>query len=375
MVRVNDTRTAISEPPSHTTRLLLELLQQWPRRLISAILLETPEPEDVLTSGALRHQLARSQQLNRLRKPPQVPNAQWLRTKQRSAAAVVGYFDEQFPAVLRTIPDPPLALYYLGSLGALADTAVAIVGARKCTHMGRHNAFRLAQGLSEAGVTVVSGLALGIDGVAHQGALRAAAGAGTVAVLGSGLAQIYPKRHAGLARQILSAGGLLLSEYPDFYQPRPYHFPERNRLISGLSNATVVVEANLNSGSLITARFAAEQGRDVFAMPGPVQNETSYGCHQLIKDGAGLLTQVSDLLYELGKEPVQMSGRDLPAKTTALSETAQQLYANIQGYPATIDELLLSTNLDQQLLSQALVELELAGFVEQGPLGYIRTPR
>ena len=176
----------------------------------------------------------------------------------------IGWFDDEYPAQLRHIPDPPLVLYVRGAWQALSNPQIAIVGARRCTRHGKQIAERIAADLANLGVGVTSGLALGVDGAAHKGALQNATQAATVAVLGAGLGRVYPASHARLAQQIIAHGGVWCSEYPDSRPPRPYQFPERNRIIAGLSLATVVVEAGERSGSLITARCALEQGREVF---------------------------------------------------------------------------------------------------------------
>ena len=217
-----------------------------------------------------------------------------------------------------------------------------------------------------------------------DGALSAAPGAArTIAVLGGGLQQLYPRRHTQLAQTIIARGGLVLSEYPDAMPPLAHQFPERHRIISGLSAATVVVEATLNSGSLITARFAAEQGRDVFAMPGPVSNQMSHGCHQLIQQGAGLVANAKDVLLGIGLEAAadsaavdtgsSLASTHATVPAAELSDEAALVLELIGGYPVSVDELLVDTGLEPGQLTRLLVELELAGIVQQGPLGYSRT--
>ena len=215
---------------------------------------------------------------------------------QRHGAALVTMDDPEYPAALRTIPDPPLALYIQGTLTEADRVAVAVVGSRRASLYGLQCAERLAGDLALRGVTVVSGLARGIDGAAHQGALRAAGR--TVAVLGSGLARLYPEDHAPLAERIAESGAVI-SEYPMEAVPSAFNFPRRNRLISGLSLGVVVVEAAQRSGALITADCALEQGREVFAVPGPMTSATSQGTHHLLKQGARLVTSVDDIMDEL----------------------------------------------------------------------------
>jgi DNA processing protein len=205
--------------------------------------------------------------------------------------------DDEYPARLRDIPDPPGVLFMQGELKPADQLAIAIVGTRHATTYGTQQADRLAGGLARAGYTIVSGLARGIDAAAHRAAL--AAGGRTIAVLGSGLSDLYPPEHKSLASEI-AAQGAVLSESPPRSPPLAGAFPQRNRLISGLSLGTLVVEADVHSGALITARHAAEQGREVFAVPGRIDNRMSHGCHRLIRDGAKLVETVDDILEELG---------------------------------------------------------------------------
>ena len=361
---------------SATARALLDLRRRWPRKLIVESLAEHPQPRQHLLSGGLAAALAArfpDSTLKQSDNPPTAPAS--------AHDGVVGMLDDAYPEILRHIPDPPLLLFYRGNSELLGATAVAVVGARRSTTQGRSNAQLLSRELVAHGITVVSGLALGIDGAAHSGALaglRSGPGqqvpAGTIAVLGGGLAQLYPRRHHQLARDIVAAGGLLLSEYEDNTPPLARQFPERNRIISGLSMATVVVEATLKSGSLITARFAAEQGRDVLAMPGPVNNEVSAGCHRLIQQGAGLVSNAVDVIVALGLEGMAPSIEQpgTPSSSPVLDRDSRNLLGVIQGYPLSLDELLLQTGYEIGYLTKLLVGLELGGFVQQGPLGYSR---
>jgi DNA processing protein len=202
-----------------------------------------------------------------------------------------------YPALLRHIPDPPPLLYARGDTGVLLRPTVAMVGARRCSRSGVEVAGMLARDLAGCGLTVISGLARGIDTAAHRAALP---GGVTVAVVGSGLLRIYPPENRALAAAILEGGGLLLSEYPPLAECRAYHFPERNRLISGLALGVIVVEAGEQSGSLITARMALEQGREVCAVPGPVTHPASRGCHRLLRQGAALVECAEHVLEALG---------------------------------------------------------------------------
>lgn len=214
----------------------------------------------------------------------------------RSGIQVVSWDDVRFPAALLTLPDAPPALWVRGSIAALNTPSIAIVGSRAATAVGLETATRLGAGLAGFGVTVVSGLARGVDSAAHRGALSAGA---TVAVLGSGVDVIYPAEHALLAGQIAERGAVI-SEYPPGALPYPGHFPQRNRLISGLSRAVVVVEAAERSGSLITAGCALEQGREVMAVPGNVLSGRNRGAHALIRDGARIVECAADILEDLG---------------------------------------------------------------------------
>lgn len=221
--------------------------------------------------------------------------------------------DPRYPAALLDLPDAPLLVYARGSLAALQPAAVAIVGSRRASHEGLRNAQALAEALARRGIVVTSGLAEGIDAAAHQGALEGApAGqASTIAVTGAGIDRIYPAHHLPLARRMLEQGGLVLSEQPLGSAPVRANFPRRNRMIAALSRGTLVVEAALRSGSLITARQAAELGREVMAVPGSIHNPLSHGCHHLIRDGATLIETVDDILQALGMVSPGQDASDL----------------------------------------------------------------
>ena len=241
---------------------------------------------------------------------------------------------------------------------------MAIVGSRQPTPAGRENAQRIARQLSLHGVTVVSGLAAGVDGAAHEGALEGPGG--TIAVVGTGLDEVYPPRHAGLAHRIVEHG-LLLSEFPLGTPPLPQHFPMRNRIIAGLTRATLVVEAALRSGSLITARQAVEAGREVFALPGSVNSAQSRGCHALIKQGATLVEGAEDILTELQALPQPVIA---PAAAPMPEPVAESALLQALGHdPATLDALLARTGLPVSQLNAQLLELELAGAVARLPGG------
>ena len=243
--------------------------------------------------------------------------------------------------------------------------SVAVVGSRNATPQGIENAAAFAQALSEAGITVVSGLALGIDAAAHRGGL---AGTGSsIAIVGTGLDRVYPAKNRTLARTLAEKGGLL-SEFALGTPPLPGHFPRRNRLISGLSLGVLVVEATLASGSLITARFAVEQGRDVFAIPGSIHSPFSKGSHRLIKDGAKLVETAADVLDELGMVAGRPKGEPAPKPNPGVDHAAQVLAA-LGHDPAGIDILTQRTGLAVESVSVALVELEIGGDVATLPGG------
>ncbi len=294
---------------------------------------------------------------------------QELALAERSGVRIVTLADTDYPAILRTIPDPPLALYVHGTLTADDASAIALVGSRGASLYGLQCADRLGYELGLRGVTVVSGLARGIDAEAHRGALKA--GGRTLAVLGSGLARVYPPEHAGLA-QAIARQGAVLSEFPMTMEPLPQHFPQRNRIISGLSRGVVVVEAAPKSGALITADAALEQGRAVFAVPGPMTSVTSQGAHALLKQGARLVTSVDDILEELGMsapivaETAPRSGQELSARVLACLGRQE---------PADIDRIATDSGLGAAEVSSLLLELELSRKVRQLPgKRFVRAP-
>lgn len=264
--------------------------------------------------------------------------------------------DARFPPRLKAIFDPPPALYLRGSgePELLGRRAVAVVGARSCSPYGAQVARMLGRELAAAGLLVVSGLARGIDGEAHRGALEA--GAPTVGVLGCGIDRDYPAVNAVLSRR-MEDGGLVVSEYEAGVEPAPWRFPARNRIIAGLCEAVVVVEARERSGALITADFALEEGREVFAVPGEITSALSAGANALLKLGAAPLTSTGDILDALGLE------RAAPEVDPDVSEAARKLLALVRDGPSGPDELAAGASLDAGAVSVALTELELAGLV------------
>lgn len=271
-----------------------------------------------------------------------------------------------YPRMLQEIHDPPAVLFVRGRLEPCDALAVAIVGSRHASHYGTSQAERLAAGLARAGLTVVSGLARGIDAAAHRGALTA--GGRTLAVLGSGLLNIYPPEHAELAADVQTHGALV-SELPLRSLPLPGTFPQRNRLISGMSLGVVVVEAAIQSGALITARHAMEQGREVFAVPGRVDSRTSRGCHRLIRDGAKLVESVDDVLEELGPlvQPAPLADGTVvhhPAELR-LNEVEQRVLAAVRDEPTQIDEIIVASRLSASQTLATLSTLEMRRLVRR----------
>lgn len=270
--------------------------------------------------------------------------------------------DPDYPALLLEIADPPVLLFARGNTALLQQPGIAIVGSRNATAQGRANAEQFAHALSDAGLTVVSGLALGIDAAAHLGALQGRAS--TIAVLGTGIDIIYPARNRELHERIAHEG-LLLSEFPIGTSATAYNFPRRNRLISGLARGVLVVEAAVASGSLITARQAGEQGRDIFAIPGSIHSPLSRGCHALLKQGAKLVESAQDILEELNTfSPATSSA----ASAEEVSTAPEHFLLEHMGYdPCSIDALCERSGLTPESVSAMLLQLELEGRVERLP--------
>lgn len=290
----------------------------------------------------------------------------WLR--QRDAHAIT-WDDARYPRQLREIDSSPPILFVRGNPELLSRPQLAMVGSRNPSAQGRQIAYQFARQLASDSLCITSGLALGIDAACHSGALD---GQGpTLAVLGTGADRIYPARHQALAQQIVSNAGALVSEFPVGTQPSPGQFPRRNRIISGLSLGTLVVEAGVESGSLITARLATEQGREVFAIPGSINNPMSKGCHRLIKDGAKLVESIEDILSEFP------SGRLTPAAefiTAALDldDQTRHLLVMLDQGPASIDTLVGQSKLPPDTISSILVVLELHNLVSSSGGLYCR---
>ena len=272
--------------------------------------------------------------------------------------------DTEYPALLKEIHDPPVVLYAIGDLSSFQQPTVAMVGTRKPSVTGSETAWRFAFELASKGVTIVSGLALGIDAQSHLGSLAALGK--TIAVMGTGIDCIYPRRHMQLAEQICQQG-LLLSEFPLKSPPIAGHFPRRNRIISGLSLSTLIIEAAIRSGSLITARLALEQNRDVLAIPGSIHNPQARGCHYLLQQGAKLVTVSDDVLLELGIERDQVVA---VKRTEALASRNKNLVKCIGFETTSVDQIVARSGLSIEEVVCNLSELELQGVVKAVPGGY-----
>jgi DNA processing protein len=290
--------------------------------------------------------------------------------------AIVPFTNPNYPARLRTIADPPPFLYVKGNILTDDDKAVAIVGSRSASEYGRRVARDLARGLASLGFTVVSGMARGIDGSAHESALQA--GGRTIAVLGSGVERAYPAEHETLYRRI-GENGAVLSELPIGTRPLAFNFPARNRLISGLSLGVVVVEATEKSGSLITATLAVEQGREVFAVPGEVGSSRSRGAHRLIRQGAKLVEGVDDIIEEIAPQlldrtssATQREPRVLPQNA---SDAARTIFALLQENTLQVDQVIERTGMSAAQVLETLLDLELQGLLRQLPGKIYRAER
>jgi DNA processing protein len=351
------------------------------RKLLAAFGL--PDGVFAQTDAALR-QVVSSAQAEALQQAPQGLQAlidqtwQWLQSADNGVTRRIATLgDSGYPASLLEMADPPLMLYVLGAAGfdlTQLQNSIAVVGSRNPTPQGATNARSFARALGDAGLPVVSGLALGVDGAAHQGALDAAGDMprlATVAVVGTGLDRVYPARHRDLAHRI-TLQGLIVSELPLGTPPLTQNFPKRNRLIAGLARGTLVVEAALQSGSLITARLASEQGKEVFAIPGSIHSPQSRGCHALIRQGAKLVESVNDILEEL---PSSRTG-SVTASLASSDESAGSISApedpllDALGFdPVSLDALSARTGWSAAMLQAKMLELELDGHISRLPGG------
>ncbi|SPD71775.1 DNA protecting protein DprA [uncultured Desulfobacterium sp.] len=289
-----------------------------------------------------------------------------IRRVEDNGARIITYLDPSYPRLLKEIHSPPMLLYIKGKNIPANQTLIAAVGSRNPTHYGTRAAENIAFGLAKRGVGVVSGMAKGIDSAAHVGCMRA--NGFTIAVIGTGIDQVYPASNKGLAEQITESGAVI-SEFPIGSPPEPKNFPIRNRTISGLSRGVVVVEATRNSGSLITASLALEQGRDVFAVPGSIDSFKSTGAHFLIKRGAKLVENADDILDEFGyndsphQEKFIFGNKE--GNMPEMNEPEKKIYELLGEYPLHIDEIVRMGNMGTGEVSSALMGLELKGLVRQ----------
>ena len=319
-----------------------------------------------------------ARQVDRIKSPDRKRIDQWRRWLDRPGRSLITRKSPDYPSLLKELPDPPLALWIDGARSDLLNSPqLAMVGSRKPTANGRETARRFARYLSERGLTIVSGLATGIDGASHRGGLQGCGS--TVAVLGSGPDVLFPRSHTRLAGEVIDKG-LVVSEFPPGTPPLAAHFPQRNRIIAGMSVGTLVVEAARRSGSLITARLAGNYGREVFAIPGSIHNPMAKGCHRLIQQGAKLVEDAADVLVELPPllqlaVETETQPADAPAKAPveAASLTTRPGYEKLLGAlgydPCGISDLARRTGLTAAELSSMLLLLEMEGLVEALPGG------
>jgi DNA processing protein len=356
----------VSAPDLHDDELAawLRLTHSAGRETVRRLLAAFASPQGVFAASAASQRAVTG---STLAEPPDELDALVQRTvawrREGAGRHVVTLGDAAYPAALLQTADPPLLLYAQGRLELLQRPALAIVGSRNPTPQGADNARAFALHLARSGYTIVSGLALGIDGAAHEAALSAGGDASTIAVVGTGMDRVYPSRHHELAHRIAEQG-LLLSEFDLATPPLRENFPRRNRLIAGLAQGTLVVEAALASGSLITARCAAEAGREVFALPGSIHSPQSRGCHTLIKQGAQLVESAEDILAELrpAAPAPPLEGAPTPGE-------GDPLLAALGHDPATLDALVARCGWPPEQLAARLLELELDGHVARLPGG------
>ena len=298
---------------------------------------------------------------------------EWL---QQDGCHLLTIDDARYPQLLRDVPDAPPLLFLRGEPAVLNNPQLAMVGSRNPSATGRETAHDFARTLAASGMVITSGLAMGVDTASHQGALDG--GGQTIAVAGTGLDRVYPASNRELAHAIIDGGGAILSEFPPGTPPLAANFPKRNRIISGLSLGTLVVEAALRSGSLITARLAVEQGREVFAIPGSIHNPLARGCHQLIRQGAKLVESAADVLEELVPQLhaaiAEAGGVNEPGREAeqGLDDDYHQLLDAIGHEATTVDQMVERSGLTAEAVSSMLLLLELQGFVESTTGGYAR---
>jgi DNA processing protein len=297
-----------------------------------------------------------------------------LRWQEGTGNHIITLDDPEYPPLLLEIPDPPPLLYVHGNPWCLHNNQLAIVGSRNPSPAGEENAYAFASSLSLTGLCITSGLALGIDTASHKGALDS--NNQTIAVIGTGLDRVYPARNKALAH-LIAENGALVSEYPLGTRPLPGNFPRRNRIISGLSLGTLVIEAGISSGSLITARLAIDQGRDVFAIPGSIHNPLAKGCHHLIREGAKLVESANDILNELAHV---LPNLNTPVKNTTSNTATDEIDKEIKSLldlvgfdPTSTDMLIKRSGLTAETVSSMLLVLELRGMVKSSSGYYTRT--
>ena len=312
--------------------------------------------------------------INALRNPEESGIARDLEWREQPNNHIITCHDPAYPVLLSQLPDPPPLLYVHGSIELLSVPQLAMVGSRNPSRSGQQTAVDFARHLASAGLVITSGLALGIDAASHQGALDV--NAPTIAVMGTGLDRVYPARHRDLALRIAERGSLI-SEFPIGTSPQPGNFPQRNRIISGLCLGTLVVEAAIRSGSLISARYALEQGREVFAIPGSIHNPLARGCHHLIRQGAKLVETAEDVIDELGSLAGACTPLPIAAEETTpphqLGEEYLQLLDSMEFDPVSVDQLVQRSGLTPAEVSSMLLQLELSGYIATSPGGfYIR---
>ena len=338
-----------------------------------ALLRQFGSPREVFAHAEEARALIRGAKNDALKQPDWAGverDLAWLDHPQRH---LITRGDAAYPALLRELADAPPLLFIAGDTGLLKMPQIAVVGARNPTGPGRDTATNFAQHLGEAGLTITSGLAAGVDAAAHRGALNAKAP--TIAVMGTGPDTIYPKTHRGLAEEILTGGGAVVTEYPVGVGPNKENFPRRNRIIAGLALGTLVVEAAQQSGSLITARLAAEFGREVFALPGSIHNPLARGCHELIRQGAKLVETTRHILEELGplarfslSSPVAPLGAPSTPHAGG-NELADKLLEVIGFEPTPVDTVIDRSGLTPDVVLSRLMVLELQGLVAAVPGG------
>jgi len=339
---------------------LLRLPNTGPRTL-APLLIAGIDPRELLTSPPATIPDKLTQALRHADWERAEEDAQWLR---ESGNQLLPLDNPDYPELLRELTDPPLALFLRGDAELLNAPQIAVVGSRSASRGGLENARQFSRFLAGSGIAITSGLALGVDTAAHQGALQAGA---TIAVLGTGLDRVYPARNRDLAHRIAEQG-LLVSEFLPGTPPQPQNFPKRNRIIAGLALGTLVVEAALKSGSLITARLASETGREVFAIPGSIHNPMARGCHALIRDGAKLVESAQDIAEELASQvaftPAPADKNDLSTTQETETESDHQEVLDAMGFdPVSTDQLVERTRFSAAEISSMLLLLELQGHV------------